>query len=266
MTESCLEGNGIVYRTNEFKSGRATLVFIHGLSGSASAWYPYEHLFEKTYNLLTFDLRGHGKSKKFRHYENYELKKAANDLFLLLERLHVEKCILVSHSYGTLVALEFLLLHQEKVSATVFLSPTAFLKRTRWYPLVKIVGRLLTIFLTLFPFHPTIRERVDYSPFKNTGDWNMQRIRKDIHITTLRIYLYCLVQAYAKDYDLLWKKVRVPSLIIHGKDDSIIPVQHAELLAREITGSMLIRLERANHVIVLNNVPEISESIMTFVS
>ena len=59
----------IYYRTNEFKSDRLTLVFVHGVSGSSSAWLPYEKIFENKYNVLTYDIRGHGLSKKYPHYE-----------------------------------------------------------------------------------------------------------------------------------------------------------------------------------------------------
>ncbi|MSU74624.1 alpha/beta hydrolase [Candidatus Kaiserbacteria bacterium] len=264
MTESIFEKRGICYRTNEFQIGRPTLVFIHGLSGSASAWFLYENVFESAYNVLTFDLRGHGKSTKFKRYEEYVLQSSADDVYELLNYLKIEKYILISHSYGTLVALELLNVHQEKVSKIIFLSPTAFLSQTKWFWVVKIIG---TVFITLFkiiPFHPVVRERVDYTPFKNTGDWNLRRLFKDIRTTSVRVYLYCLVQAYTKNYDELWATISVPTMIMHGTEDSIIPVQHTIQLAKEISGSKLVLLERANHIIVLNNMNKVVEHIESF--
>ena len=50
------------------------MVFVHGVSGSSSAWWPYEKIFENKYNILTFDIRGHGKLKKFPNYSDYKIK------------------------------------------------------------------------------------------------------------------------------------------------------------------------------------------------
>lgn len=266
MNEFFFEERGIAYRKNDFHADRLTLVFVHGLSGSASAWFQYEKIFREKYNLLTFDLRGHGKSVKPEKYEDYELEHSADDLYELTKYLHIEKCVLVSHSYGSLVALEFLHAHQEKVSVVIFLSPTAFLKQTKWYSLIKILGGGFVALFRTFPFHPHIRGRVDYIPYKNTGDWNVRRILRDIRMTTIRVYLYCITHAYAKNYDGVWGKVSVPALTMHGTEDSIIPMEHAVQLAKEIPGSKLILLEQANHVIVLNNTQEVSENIEVFSS
>ena len=264
MKESYFENRGIAYRTNGFDAGRPTLVFIHGLSGSSSAWLPYEELFGAAYNLLTFDLRGHGLSAKPTRYEDYDLAESAEDLFELLKHLGVGTFTLISHSFGTLVALEFLLAHPENVARTVFLSPAAGLRRTGLFSLTKAATVALAAAFRLFPFHPVIRGRVDYAPFKHTGDWNLRRIGHDLRITTLRVYLYCLAHAYSKGYDRLWGGVAMATLIVHGEEDSIIPVENARRLAEEIPGSELVILAHANHVIVLNNVPEVTEQLRAF--
>jgi len=77
----------IYYETNEFKPDRLTLVFVHGVSGSSSAWLPYEKIFENKYNILTYDIRGHGKSKKYPNYSDYEIKNFAEDLHDLISFL-----------------------------------------------------------------------------------------------------------------------------------------------------------------------------------
>lgn len=266
MKEFLFQKRGIYYRVNEFDANRTTLVFIHGLSGSASAWFPYEKKFGETYNLLTFDLRGHGKSDKPRECEDYKIVNLAEDVYELLNFLDITRCVLVSHSYGSLVALEFLREHVDRVSATIFLSPTAFLMQTRWSPLIRTLGYALVSIFGLFPFHPAIRGRVDYSPYIPTADWDPRRILRDIYATSLRAYLYCLVQAYRYRADELWRGIRVPTRIVHGTADSYIPFAHSVRLSKEISGSKLVLIENANHIIVLNNVLEVSENIETFVA
>jgi pimeloyl-ACP methyl ester carboxylesterase len=263
MKEYYFERRGICYRTNEFQAGRPTLVWIHGLSGSASAWFPYERIFGN-YNLLTFDLRGHGLSARPRHYEEYDLRLCADDVYELLEHVGVETCVLVSHSFGTLVALELVRAHQEKASSLILLSPTAFLGQTRWFPLVRTVSGALITLCRVLPFRTTKRGRIDYTIFTYTGDWDLRRIVRDIRNTTIHAYLYCLLQAYAKNYDKMWEGISVPTLILHGADDHIIPVSHAVQLSMKIPGAALVQLDKANHIVVLNNIQEVSGHIKHF--
>lgn len=251
---------GIAYRTNAFVPGRPVLVFIHGLSGSSSAWARYEEFFGDTYNILTFDLRGHGNSQKRKTYEEYAIGEMASDLAALLSLLQIERCTLVSHSFGSLVALEYLITHPGTVVRNIFLAPTAYLEETRWTPLVKTLGRAALILYRFLPFSPRVRGRVAY-PARFTSDWDLYRVLRDLRATSPRAYLSCLLQAYAKEYRLFWREIRVPTLILHGTSDTYIPVKNAARLAKEISGSALIRLEGANHIIVLNNFADVSSRI-----
>lgn len=254
---------GIAYRTNEFVTGRPTLVFIHGLSGSSSAWKCYEEFFGKTHNILTFDLRGHGNSQKRKTYAEYAIGEMASDLAALLALLQIERCMLVSHSFGSLVALEYLTTHSSTVVRNIFLAPTAYLEETRWALLVKTLGRAALTLYRFLPFSPKIHGRVAY-PARFTGDWDLCRVWSDLRATSLRAYLYCLLQAYARDYRLLWREISVPTLILHGTSDTYIPVNNSARLAKEISGSRFVRLEGANHIIVLNNFPDASNYIAKF--
>ena len=97
MKESFFKGDFICYRTNDFQVKRQTLIFIHGLSGSSSAWLEYENKFGSTYNILTFDLRGHGKSAKPKKYKDYEIANIVKDIGDLIEYLGIKNYILISH-------------------------------------------------------------------------------------------------------------------------------------------------------------------------
>ena len=71
MEECYLEGNEkIYYRKNKFLK-RPTIVFVQGLSGTSSGWIPYEKILGKKYNVLSLDLRGHGKSFRPKYFKDY---------------------------------------------------------------------------------------------------------------------------------------------------------------------------------------------------
>lgn len=264
MKEYLYSKKGIYYRKNDFLHNRETLVFIHGLSGSSSAWTRYEKRFEENYNILTFDLRGHGKSTKPRHYKDYEINCFGRDLAELLEYLKIETFIMISHSFASLIALEFLKNHMTMVKKAVFLSPSYNEKD-------RLIGKILDplLFLTkaleALPFSGKNGRHVDYSNYPNSGDWNIPRMVADMGNTDLRVYLYCLSHSLHVNYIDLLSSIKIPTLLIHGKKDSIFPFKNSITMNNILRDSKLVLLPEANHIVVLNWFNEVSDAIANFI-
>src|SRR3989344_4311202 len=169
--------NGIYYRKNTFRR-RPTLVFIHGLTGSSSAWIPYEKKFEKYYNLLSVDLRGHGKSAKSPNSKDYYIPEMARDVFKVVHHERIPRFTLVSHSFGNFVAYEFLKHHSSKTNSAIFVSPVYKPSEraisTILHPLF-VLNRLLEP-LNLFTKKGS---HLDYRKYYGTGDCNLRRMYAD---------------------------------------------------------------------------------------
>ena len=101
------------------------------------------------------------------------------------------------------------------------------------------------------------------SPY-GSGDWNPRRMYADIRNTTLRVYLFCLSYIYGFNFDNHWGDLTLPVLIVHGKNDSIVPLRNVENLAKEVRQSQLKILDTANHVLILNNTVEVCGIIGDF--
>lgn len=264
MKEYFFEPKGIYYRTNAFQSEKQTLVFVHGLSGSSSAWLPYEKELEDSYNILSFDLRGHGKSKKPIAYEEYKMEDFAEDLSDLVEHLKLNKFTLISHSLGSFISLAFIDKHQDKISRAIFLSPNYSVKNMIS---AKIISPLLTggiAVLKKFSFVDKSGTHIDYARFRNTGDWNIPRMIADVGNTSLHVYLYATRQTYDFEGKQIVEKINVPTLLIHGKRDTIFPVKYGIMMASKIKGSKLVIIDDADHIVALNNVDEILKEMKSF--
>jgi pimeloyl-ACP methyl ester carboxylesterase len=264
MKELFFEPFGISYRLSDMQVERQTLVFIHGLSASSSAWFPYEKIFEGKFNILNLDLLGHGKSKKPKEYEAYSVQAHAHAICELLSHVGVAQFVIVSHSLGTLVALEILLAHTEKALGSIFLSPSYQLGMARVARITHWLVDAAAAAIKPLPLPGMVRGRTDYTKYQNTGDWNVYRTCSDIWNTTLRSYLYSLSQIYRYNEFEKWKRITIPTLIVHGKLDSLIPVEHAVRMHQVVAGSKLILLDDSDHLIILNNVAEISLAIENF--
>lgn len=264
MNEHVLVERGISYRTNAWVPGRKTLVFMHGLVGSSSAWIPFEQHFTESYNILTFDLRGHGLSLKPQDSESYAIKNFVDDLHALVSQLGATKFTLISHSFGTLIALEFLAIHAEMVESLVFLSPAFSLNKIGKTRVMKLVYNVLGGLTRILPFWSNVHGRTDYTKYIKTGDWNIGRTIADLWNTSLHVYFYCMKHVYAVEQEALLEQITTPTLLIHGRKDGMFPVENSLIMAKRIKNSKLLILEEADHIIVLNNEKEITEAMDTF--
>lgn len=262
MGEYFLGSKKLYYRTNELQEGRPTIVFVHGLSGSSSAWVAYEQELKQIANVVSFDLRGHGKSEKLRAYEAYKINNIADDLYELVEYLNIDQCILVGHSLGCLVVLSFLQRYQDRVSKIVLLAPSAA-------PGSMLSAKLLSPFLAigvfiaaLLPFSGrTVGGHVDYTRYRDTGDWNISRMIADIGNTSLWVYLYATKQAYRVNFKEFLLEISIPALIIHGKRDTIFPMHHGLYMASKIPGAQFLSINDADHILALNKSTRIIQEI-----
>ncbi|MEK7471570.1 MAG: alpha/beta hydrolase, partial [Patescibacteria group bacterium] len=229
----------IYYRTNDFKPDRLTLVLIHGASGSSSAWWPYEKIFENKYNLLTYDIRGHGMSKKYPNYEDYEVKNFVNDFKELLEHLKISKFILWSSSFGTLIARGYLKIHRNKVLALIFTSTEDYQENEFMLKIIRPFLALTTNIAKFIPFNTKPRGHVDYSKIKN-WDWSPQRNWADFHNTGLHAQFYTLRQSFNKEQEHELNQINVPTLVIHGEKDSLVPVKNALAFSKKIKNAEFV--------------------------
>ena len=102
-----LHGQRIAYRRLKGTSAHSPLlVLVHGVGSSSATWDPVlPHLAAAGANVLTLDLPGHGASSKDRG--DYSLGALASTVRDLLDHLGQERAIIVGHSLGGGIAMQF---------------------------------------------------------------------------------------------------------------------------------------------------------------
>ena len=97
-------GGGINLAYSEWNPGATeTLVMLHGLNVQRHTWDPIASVLSRRFRVLTVDLRGHGESSW--STEGYWVRDMAVDIATFLDKLSVQKCVLVGHSLGAQVAI-----------------------------------------------------------------------------------------------------------------------------------------------------------------
>ena len=109
------EGVRISYETRG--ESDTALVFVPGWASERGAWREQAAYFAGTYQVVTFDLAGHGQSTPGRR-KVWTLAKLAADVGAVVERLKAPKVILIGHSMGGLISL-LAAAHLPKVRAVI---------------------------------------------------------------------------------------------------------------------------------------------------
>lgn len=197
------------------------LIFIHGNAwvnrGCSLIWKPQADHFKEERRVILFDLRGYGQSDKPR--ERYTIRRFSEDLFLFMKNLAIEKAIIVGYSMGGMIALRFVLDHQEMVERLILISTEArrvsFMKRL-----------LLPLWL----------------------NFSMRNLPSD---STPKYVIRSITYSGSKiDVSTELAKIQVPTLIIHGSEEkglTDVHVNEAKYMKENIPNSKLIIIEGAHH-------------------
>ncbi len=252
---------------NYIKGRKTCIVFLHGLTGSSSAWNPfYPDLQKKGHSILLMDVRGHGLSEKPVEKEKYTLEYVAKDLFYLLNKLKIKKIILIGHCYGGMISQLFYQKYPTYVKKIVLInahynfSSNKFRYFLSW--IVYSFYYILSILLSPLSFEKN-HIHLDYTKFRISHDLSPRRIYEDIRATSFRTFLPFTKNTLHIDFTDTLKKVKIPVLIIHGKNDLVIPLKVANEMKKKIKNSTLKLLD-TNHVSVINVPEEILDEIKNF--
>ncbi|WP_019154947.1 2-succinyl-6-hydroxy-2,4-cyclohexadiene-1-carboxylate synthase [Robertmurraya massiliosenegalensis] len=116
--------DGIRYNVETYGDG-FPVILLHGFTGDASNWQPFFEQWGKRSKLFAVDIIGHGKSDSPDELERYHMLSVVDDLFLLMEKLKIQKADFVGYSMGGRLALSFAAKYPTKVRKLVLESATA---------------------------------------------------------------------------------------------------------------------------------------------
>ena len=248
------------------------VVFSHGWPLSADAWEDQMmFLGDHGFRCIAHDRRGHGRSSQ--PWEGNDMNTYADDLATLVEKLDLKNAIHVGHSTGGGEVARYIGRHGTKrVAKAVLISavPPLMLK-TPSNPM----GTPIEVFDQIRK--SILSDRAQYwkdfsAPFygaNRPGAKVSQGLRDFFWLQGMMAGLkaeYDCVKAFSEaDQTEDLKKFDVPTLILHGDDDQIVPIADSALLSSKIVkGSILKVIHGAPHGMVSTLKNQINEELLTF--
>src|SRR5262245_54152302 len=112
MPRRLVQGIELYYLLEGLKEG-PTVTLIPGFSAPLEMWAPQMPPLAPHYRILTYDMRGHGRSDA--PFGGYDLTTQADDLLGLLDGLNIKRSHIVGDAAGGCIAVELALRHPERV-------------------------------------------------------------------------------------------------------------------------------------------------------
>ena len=247
-----LQGYAIHYRDEGRRDDPIPIVLIHGLSASLHTWEGWVAALKAEHRVISMDLPGSGLTGP--NPENdYHIENDTRFMLRFLDALGVQRCILVGNSLGGEIAWHVAAAEPQRVERLVLVDAAGYALTPKSVPLpfqfasVKSMG--------WFNRHLLPRNVVE-SAVRNVYG-NPARITEELVDRYYELALRAgnrgaLIKRIAHmkpgaDVERL-KMLTMPTLILWGARDKLIPPEHAEHFHRDIAGSQLVMYEKLGHV------------------
>lgn len=279
------DGEQIFYATNfDPLEGphENVLVLNYGLVCSNHHWTAQIEYFDKIgKKVLVHDYRGHFNSSGINQLENITFRNITDDIYGITERLNIDSVILIGHSMGVNVSLEFAKRFPHKVNKLVLISGTAVPVYSVMFN-TNVVDQVKPIITSLFDKFPEA-----FNSFWKLGGWN-PIVKKIIHVggfnidqvsnEFIEIYLNKIGQLgphlffqlidQMNQHDILasLNNITAPTLIIGGDNDKVIPNYLQRLLDKHLPNSQLYLVRNGSHVPQVDFPVFINERVEFFIN
>ena len=264
------DGTNIFY--NDWGSGK-TVVFSHGYPLNADAFEDQMfYLTSRGYRCIAHDRRGHGRSSQ--PWQGNDMDTYADDLAELIEQLDLKDIVMVGHSTGGGEVARYLGRHGTKRVAKAVLigAVTPLMLQTPAHP----QGVPMEVFDGLRAGVTADRGKffkdlsVPFYGYNRPGAKVSEEVREAFWMQGMMAGFpasYFCIKAFSEtDLTEDLKKIDVPTLIMHGDDDQIVPIAASALLAAKLVkGSVLKIYPGAPHGMCTTLKDQISADLLAFI-
>ncbi|MDP2874735.1 MAG: alpha/beta hydrolase [Holophaga sp.] len=238
------------------------LVFLHGFPLNRDAWSKQVDAFRIAFRVIVPDLRGFGESESSRGAVSMSC--FAEDLLTLLQHLKTGPIILVGHSMGGYIALAFAKAFPQMLRGLVLVgtkaaadSPEAAEARRGTAEKVRLEGVSVVV-------DPMAVKMLSSS---NTDSAMASSVRALMTSSKSEGLVSALLgMAERQDAGAWLETITVPTLIITGADDMIIPPGESEVLAKAIPNATLKVIPEAGHLVAFEQADAFNEILREWFS
>jgi pimeloyl-ACP methyl ester carboxylesterase len=228
------------------------IVLLHGTGASLHTWEGWTQALKGERRVISYDMPGFGLTGPAPD-ANYSIENYARVVVAVLDQLGVQRCVLVGNSLGGYVAWATTVLHPDRVARLVLVDSGGYPYQSTSVPLGFRIARtpvLRTLMKDVLP--RGVIESSVRNVFGDPSKVTPELIDRYFDLTTREGNRLALGQRFAQTQpgDLAKRvpEIKVPTLIIWGGQDRLIPPDQGQRFNREIAGSQLRMFDALGHV------------------
>lgn len=248
--------NGIRLNTVSFGVGRQTFLGHGGFVGSWELWQQPFELMSKRWRCVSYDHRGSGETSA--SPESITKEAVVDDLFAVLDKLQIEKCVLAGESMGGGIAIMAALRQPDRFNGLVLVD--SFIPVLE--PLTEDRKNFIKFIRSDFraAMDGFVNRCIPEPNSEHYLRWALDiclRAEPEAAVSLLRLF----EGGDGGDAEYSLNEITVPTLVIHGSEDVVIPLESGKSLANEIPNAELVIIEGAGHIPTLTFPHEVVEAI-----
>ncbi len=235
--------NNIEMYYEEYGVGKP-LLLLHGFGGCTQNWHPFTARLSERYRLIVVDLRGHGYSTNPEN--SFTHREAANDVFLLLEKLGIDQFSAMGMSSGGMTLLHMATSQPGRIDSMVLISAT-----THFPDLARAIMRRASF--------NTMPQQVQamYRECAKRGDGQIRQLISQFN---------ALHENY-EDMNFTAQSlsaIAARTLVVHGDRDNFFPVEIPVSIYRSIPNAALWIIPGGDHVPIYDSTVPFTSTALRF--
>lgn len=232
------------------------LILLHGWGGNSGSLFPLANILKKDFKVFTLDLPGFGKSSKPTSAIGGDKYKIIVQKFINFIEVH--NYSIIGHSFGGRIAIRIASEKPLDLCSLVLIDSGGIksekeitqLLSERLFKLLKKTIKLI--------FKGKLQYKILETLKRHFGSYDYRKqngIMREI-----------LVKVINEDLSNLLTQIDVPTLIIWGEKDDVLPLSHARYIKQLVRNSQLEIIPNAGHFPYLDNLPKVYAVLSKFLN
>lgn len=251
------DGIDIFYEYNKKEDSDKNFILLHGSLYNSKTWSEVYDYFSGLGNVYAYDQLPYGFSEKILDGEweqdnPYTTDSAVKQLKQFMDEMGIKKATLVGSSFGGVLAAEASIRYEENVEALILVAPAIMVTESmpKWLvdlPQAEHIGPLFAKSLSL---GNSFYESTFFDKDLITAQ-RMEHSKRETKVNNWNLSMWEYLQAWStepSDVSNRLEEIKKPTLIISGRQDSIVPLEDSEKIASRILNAELAIIEECGHM------------------
>ncbi len=242
------------------------VTFVHGAGGSSSIWFKQIRDFQKHFNVLLLDLRGHGNSNEqinTAFKQKYTFKSIANDVIEVIDHLQIKSSHFVGISLGSIVIRQLAEMYPTRVQSMIL--GGAILKMNFRSQILMRLGntfKYVLPYLVLYKFFAFV-----IMPKNNHKNSRLLFINEAKKLYQKEFIKWFKLTAEINPVLRLFRQVEldIPTLYVMGEEDYMFLPSVRQVVANHAKTAELFIIQNCGHVVNVEQPVIFNETVIGFI-